>query len=269
MRRAVLCALLFGAGCVRADTPRVESAAGLDLASARIVDLSYTYDEKTLYWPTSPSSFELTELARGPADGGYFYSAYSFCTPEHGGTHVDAPVHFSEAGRTAAEIPVRQLVAPGVVIDMSKQAAQDPDARLDLSAVQEWESRNGTIPEGAIVILRTGWGKRWSLGAKEFFGDDTPGDASNLHFPGYGEEATRFLVEERKVGALGVDSASVDHGPSQDFPVHRIAAAHEIPNLENVAKTEDLPEKGFWIIALPIKIGSGSGGPVRIVAIVP
>jgi kynurenine formamidase len=248
---------------------RVESGAGLDLASARIVDLSYSYDENTLYWPTSPTRFELTELARGPAEGGYFYSAHSFCTPEHGGTHLDAPVHFSEAGRTTAEIPARQLVGPGVVIDMSEQAARDPDARLELSAVQEWESRHGRIPEGAIVILRTGWGKRWSLGAKEFFGDDTPGDASNLHFPGYGEEATRFLVVERNVGALGVDSASVDHGPSRDFPVHRIAAARQIPNLENVAGTEDLPEKDFWVVALPIKIGKGSGGPVRIVAIIP
>jgi kynurenine formamidase len=269
MRRAILCALFFAYGCVREHAPPVESPSGLDLASAKIVDLSYAYDESTLYWPTSPTSFELTELARGTAEGGYFYSSYSFCTPEHGGTHLDAPVHFSEAGRTAAEVPVRQLVAPGVVLDMSEQAAQDPDARLELGAVQEWESRNGRIPEGAIVILRTGWGKRWSLGAKAFFGDDTPGDASNLHFPGYGEDATRFLVEERKVGALGVDSASVDHGPSQDFPVHRIAAAAEIPNLENVARTEDLPEKDFWVVALPIKLGKGSGGPVRIVAIVP
>jgi kynurenine formamidase len=119
------------------------------------------------------------------------------------------------------------------------------------------------------VILRTGWGRRWADGAKAYLGDDTPGDASNLHFPGYGEEAARYLVEERKIGALGIDTASIDYGRSKDFVVHRIAAASNVVGLENVAKAEELPEKDFWIVALPVKIGKGSGGPVRIVALLP
>ena len=160
-------------------------------------------------------------------------------------------------------------MAPGAVIDMSKAADADPDARLDLATVREWESRNGPLAEGTIVILRTGWGRRWAEGAKAYLGDDTPGDASNLHFPGYGEEAARFLVEERKVGALGIDTASIDHGPSKDFAVHRIAAARNVIGLENVAQAGELPETGFWIVALPVKIGKGSGGPVRIVALLP
>jgi kynurenine formamidase len=233
------------------------------------VDLSYAYDETTLYWPTSPSSFELTELARGPAEGGYFYSAYSFSTPEHGGTHLDAPIHFSETCRTAGEVPVRQLVAPGIVIDMSKAAGEDADARLDSETVRAWEVRNGPISQGTIVILRTGWGPRWAQGAKAYLGDDAPGDASNLHFPGYGEEAARFLVEERRVGALGIDTASIDHGPSKDFIVHRVAAAGNVVGLENVAGVEELPDKDFWVVALPVKIGKGSGGPVRIIALLP
>jgi kynurenine formamidase len=233
------------------------------------VDLSYSYDESTIYWPTSPTSFVLTELARGTAEGGYFYSAYSFSTPEHGGTHLDAPVHFSETGRTAGEVPVRQLVAPGAVIDMSEAASRDPDALLDLATVRDWESRHGPLAEGTIVIVRTGWGRRWAEGAKAYLGDDTPGDASNLHFPGYGEEAARYLVEERKVGALGIDTASIDHGPSKDFAVHRIAAARNVIGLENVAEAQELPETGFWVVALPVKIGKGSGGPVRILAVLP
>jgi kynurenine formamidase len=262
--------MLALSSCAPAGAPDSSGErAGIDLASARLVDLSHVYDEKTLYWPSSPSSFELTELARGPSDEGYFYSAYSFCSPEHGGTHIDAPVHFSESGRATAEIPVRQLIAPGVLIDMAEAASADPDARLTLEAVRAWESRNGVVPEGAIVILRTGWGKRWASGALSYFGDDTPGDASNLHFPGYGEAAARYLVEERKVGVLGIDSASVDHGPSRDFIVHQIAAARNVANLENVARTDELPETGFWIVALPIPIGKGSGGPVRVVAILP
>jgi kynurenine formamidase len=269
MKRAFGCLFFAAAGCAAPEERPAPPATGIDLAAARLVDLSYAYDETTIYWPTSPSSFDLTELARGAAEGGYFYSAYSFSTPEHGGTHLDAPIHFSETGRTAGEIPIRQLIATGVVIDMSEAASQDPDAQLDLETVRDWESRNGPISEGAIVVLRTGWGRRWAEGAKAYLGDDTPGDASKLHFPGYGEEAARYLVEERKVGALGIDTASIDHGPSKDFAVHRVAAARNVIGLENVARAEELPEKDFWIVALPVKIGKGSGGPVRIVALLP
>jgi kynurenine formamidase len=265
MKRALGFLLFLASGCASPAPQR----AGIDLASARLVDLSYSYDDSTIYWPTSPTSFILQELARGPAEGGYFYSAYSFTTPEHGGTHLDAPVHFSETGRTAGEVPVRQLIAPAVVIDISAAAVQDPDALLDLATVKSWEARNGPIGEGTIVILRTGWGRRWVEGAKAYLGDDTPGDASNLHFPGYGEEAARYLVDERRVGALGIDTASIDHGPSKDFAVHRVVAAKNVVGLENVARAEELPDKGFWIVALPVKIGKGSGGPVRIVALVP
>ena len=269
--KKLMWSLLFVAACAPSpDAPESEPGqpAGIDLASARLVDLSYTYDDETLYWPTSPTDFELEELAFGPTEGGYFYSAYSFCTPEHGGTHIDAPIHFAEGGRTTAEIPIRQLIAPGVVIDMSEAAAADPDAVLDRATVVAWEERNGPVPEGAIVILRTGWGGRWPE-AIPYLGDDTPGDASNLHFPAYGEESARYLVEERRVGALGVDTASIDHGQSTNFIVHQIAAGAGVPSLENVANVDDLPETGFWVFALPVKIGRGSGAPVRIVAVVP
>lgn len=264
MQRVAVVLLLLNA-CARPDeTP----GKGIDLEAARIIDLSYTYDDETLYWPTSPTKFELQELAHGPTDGGYFYSAYSFCTPEHGGTHIDAPIHFSETGRTTGQIPVDQLVAPGVVIDMSEEAAADPDALLGVETIEAWEGRNGPIPAGAIVILRTGWGKRWP-DARSYLGDDTPGDASNLHFPSYGEAAARYLVSEVAVGALGVDTASIDTGQSTDFIVHQIAAAGNVPSLENIARADELPEKGFYVVALPVKIGKGSGGPVRVLAIVP
>ncbi len=269
MKRALAFVSVAALGCAAPPEVSAPPTIGFDLASARLIDLSYAYDETTIYWPTSPTTFELTELARGTAEGGYFYSAYSFSTPEHGGTHLDAPVHFSETGRTAGEVPLRQLVAPAIVIDMSKVAAEDADALLGLETVRAWEARNGPISEGTIVILRTGWGGRWAQGAKAYLGDDTPHDASNLHFPGYGEEAARFLVEERRVSALGIDTASIDHGPSKDFIVHRVAAAKNVVGLENVARAEELPERDFWIVALPVKIGRGSGGPVRIVALLP
>ena len=239
-----------------------------DLKNARIVDLTHPFDQHTIYWPTSPSSFELKRLSYGKTDAGYFYAANSFCTPEHGGTHFDAPIHFAEGRWTVDQVPVKQLIGPGVVIDVSRQASGNPDYRLSTEDVRRWEAAHGTIPQAAIVLLRTGWGKRWP-DQKRYLGDDTPGDASHLHFPSYGKEAAEFLVTARKVGALGVDTASIDYGPSTDFIVHQIANGANVPGLENIANLEELPQQGAWIIALPMKIAGGSGSPLRIVAVIP
>jgi kynurenine formamidase len=247
---------------------RKPRASSPDLRTARVVDLTHPFDSETLYWPTSPTKFELTTLTSGMTEGGWFYSANSFCAPEHGGTHLDAPIHFGRGQRTADQVPVRQLVAPAVVIDVTRAAAADPDYRLSAADVRAWEKTHGTIPGGAIVLLRTGWGKRWP-DRKRYFGDDTPGDASKLHFPSYGEEAAGLLVRERRVGALGVDTASIDHGPSTTFPVHRLTAAANVPGLENLADLESVPERGAWIVALPMKIAGGSGGPLAAIALVP
>jgi kynurenine formamidase len=254
-------AALFSAPLWAADPPP-------NLATARVVDLTWPFDAKTIYWPNSPSAFELKSLSRGVVPGGWFYSSNSFCTPEHGGTHLDAPVHFAEKGATADQVPPRQLIAAAAVIDVSKQAAADADYRLTPADVRGWEKRHGAIASGTIVLLRTGWGRRWP-DKKTYLGDDTPGDASHLHFPSYGFEAAELLVKERRVGALGVDTASIDPGDSRDFPVHRLAGAGDVPGLENVARLEELPESGAWVIALPMKIAGGSGGPLRIVALVP
>jgi kynurenine formamidase/D-alanyl-D-alanine dipeptidase len=248
--------------------PKAGFSEVVNLRLARIVDLTHSFDEKTLYWPTSPSAFELKTLFRGRTDRGYFYEAKSFATPEHGGTHLDAPVHFSEGGQEVHQIPVRRLVAPAVVIDVAAKAGADPDYRLTAEDVKKWEAAHGTIPRGAIVLLRTGWSEKWPDRLR-YFGDATPNDASHLHFPSYGKEAVEFLVKERAVGALGVDTASIDHGPSRDFPVHRIAAAAQVPGLENLADLGELPETGAWLVALPMKIGGGSGGPLRAIAFLP
>jgi len=239
-----------------------------DLATAEIVDLSYAYDESTLFWPTSPSRFALEVLAFGPTAGGYFYSANALSTPEHGGTHLDAPIHFAEGGWATDEIPLERLVGPAVVIDVSRQAEADADYRLSREDVLAWEGEYGRIAADTIVLLRTGWGQFWPE-AEEYLGDDTPGDASNLHFPGFGESAARLLVEDRGVAMIGVDTASIDYGPSTDFIVHQIANGANVPALENVASLDQLPETGAWIVALPMKIGGGSGGPARIIALVP
>ena len=240
----------------------------VDLSKVDLVDLSHAYSARTLYWPTSPSSFRLDTLAAGQTPGGFYYSAFAFSTPEHGGTHLDAPVHFDRDGLTADRIPLTRLIAPAVVIDVTAQAARDPDYRLTPADVEAFEARHGRIPAGAIVLLRTGWSTRWG-DRKAYFGDDTPGDATKLHFPGYGAEAARLLIEQRSIAALGIDSPSVDHGPSQDFPVHRIAGPRGVPNFENLTALDRVPPTGAIVAALPMKIEGGSGGPLRAVALVP
>jgi len=244
------------------------SAQATDLGDYRIVDLGHPYNEDTLYWPTSPSRFELRELSYGDTDGGWFYSAFSICTPEHGGTHLDAPRHFAEDGLTTDAVPLENLIAPGVVIDISAKTAEDPDYRLTARDVAEFEAEHGTIAAGSIVLLRTGWSRFWP-DAKQYLGDDTPGDASGLHFPSYGADAARVLVEDRNVAIIGIDTASIDYGASRDFPVHRIAAERDVAGLENLTGLEQLPASGFTVVALPMKIEGGSGGPARVVALVP
>jgi kynurenine formamidase len=262
-------ALLLAALAAAATLPvNLHARQMLDLSRQRIVDLTHALGKSTVFWPTSPTRFEMKTLSHGKTDGGYFYAAYTFCTPEHGGTHLDAPLHFSETGRPSHEIPLTQLIAPASVIDIATQAAADRDYRLTRADVEAFEKINGQIQPGTIVLLRTGWSRHWP-DAKAYLGDDTPGDASKLSFPSYGEEAAKLLVEERRVAALGIDTASIDYGRSQDFLVHRVAAARNVPGLENLTNLDRLPPHGATVIALPVKIEGGSGGPLRAVALVP
>jgi kynurenine formamidase len=248
---------------------RVEApAVVVDPRDARLVDLTHAFDERTPYWPTATSGFVLDRLAWGTTAGGYFSAANAFTAPEHGGTHLDAPIHFARGRWTVDQVPLERLVGPGVVIDVGAAVARDRDYRVSAADVRRFVARHGRIPEHAIVLVRTGWGGRWPDRGL-VFGDDTPGRTTDLHFPGYGRDAAELLVRGRRVAALGLDTPSLDHGPSRDFAVHRIASAANVVGVENVANLDRLPEVGAWIVALPMKIGGGSGGPLRIVAFVP
>jgi kynurenine formamidase len=238
----------------------------LDLADYILADLTHPYNKDTIYWPTSPSKFELKKLAYGETPGGWFYSANTLCTPEHGGTHFDAPIHFSADGSAVHAVSLERLIAPAVLIDVSAKANADRNYRLTIEDVRAFEGRHGVIAAGTIVLLRTGWSERWP-DARAYLGDDTRGDAARLSFPSYGADAARLLVDERGVVLLGIDTASIDYGPSQDFPVHRIAAARDVGGLENLTGLAQLPPTGFTIFALPMMIEGGSGAPVRVVAL--
>lgn len=260
MRRLTLALTFAALGC-SAPAPST-----IDLANSDLVDLTHAFNAQTIYWPTSTETFRHDSLAWGPTPGGWFYSSFSVATPEHGGTHLDAPIHFGEGKQASDAIPLSRLIAPAVVIDVSGRA--DADFQLSATDVTAWENDYGPVPRGAIVLLRTGWSRNWP-DKKAYLGDDTPGDASKLRFPSFGADAARLLVEERGVAVLGADVASIDHGASTDFMVHRIAAAADVPGLENLTNLDRLPPTGALVIALPMKIEGGSGGPLRAVAIVP
>ena len=230
----------------------------------RIIDLSYTFDEDTLYWPTE-GRFDHEQTAWGITAGGYWYSSFRFAGSEHGGTHLDAPIHFSEGKWAVADIPVDRLAGPGVVIDVRAQCESDPDYLLSVADIDVHEAEHGPIPAGAAVLVNTGWGSRWP-DAKTYLGSDVPGDTSNLHFPGVSAEAAQALVE-RGISMAGIDTASIDRGMSRDFRAHQILAGAQILCLENVALSREIPQRGSTIIALPMKIGAGSGAPCRIIAL--
>jgi kynurenine formamidase len=244
------------------------SAQVIDLAASKVVDLSHAYDANTIYWPTEPTGFQLKQEHKGPTKGGFFYYSNSFCSPEHGGTHIDAPMHFADSRWTNSEIPLDRLIRPAVVLDISQKAATVADYELSPANIAAWEEINGRIPDGAIVLLRTGWSARWP-DRKAYLGDDTPGSAQNLHFPSFGPEAAAWLISERHVSLVGVDTASVDVGASKDFLVHRALAAANVPGLENLTNLDQLPATGAIIIAMPMKIAQGSGAPARVIAFAP
>lgn len=240
----------------------------MQIDETKVVDLSHTYDADTVYWPTDRDGFELETLSKGPTEGGWFYAANRFKTAEHGGTHLDAPIHFAEGKKSVDEIPLSSLIGPLVVVDVTDAASADSDYRLTVEDLAAWEKNHGRIPDGAIVVLRSGWSERWP-DRKRVLGTDVPGDTDHLHFPGFSKEAATFLVEERSVDAIGVDTPSIDHGPSKDFIVHQIVNGADKPGLENLANLEALPEAGATLIALPMKIGGGSGAPARVIALLP
>ena len=235
--------------------------------SGRVVDLTHPFDSTTVYWPTA-QPFKLETDFEGVTDKGYFYSAYRYSAAEHGGTHLDSPVHFAKGHYSVDQIPLEQLMGAAVIVDVTSQCAGNPDYLVTVADFENWEKRNGRIGPGTIVFLRTGYGKYYP-DLKKYLGTDERGaDAvPKLHFPGLDPAAARWLTQNRTIKAIGLDTASIDRGQSTLFESHRILFDKNIPAFENVANLDQLPLKGFSVIALPMKIKGGSGGPLRIIAL--
>ena len=239
-----------------------------DLSSGRLVDLTHPFNEQTVYWPTA-RMFEKTEVFKGRTAGGFFYSAYNYSAAEHGGTHMDSPIHFADGTNTTDQVPISQLIGPGFVIDVSAQVSQNVDYQVTAVDIRKFETEHGSIPEGAIVLIRTGRASLYPdreayMGTAERGSEAVP----DLHFPGLSLGGAKLLVF-RGIGAVGLDTPSIDYGQSTDFATHVELMTHNIPAFENVADMSELPPTGITIIALPMKFEGGTGGPLRIVAHIP
>ncbi len=236
------------------------------LSKGSWIDLTYSFSSETLYWPTA-ETFRFDTAFAGETPAGFYYEAYNYCAAEHGGTHLDAPVHFAKGKWAADEIPLEKLTGEAVVIDIAANAVNDADYQVSIADIENWEKTNGAIPENVILFFKTGYGAFYP-DAKKYLGTEERGAAAvaKLHFPGIHPDAADWLVKNRKIKAVGIDVASIDYGQSTDFKTHRILYEQNIPGFENVANLDKLPAKGSYIIALPMKIKHGSGGPLRIVA---
>jgi len=258
-RLLVLCALLASVGCESDDADLAELFANPDAW----VDLTYAFNAQTIYWPTA-ETFRIDTVSAGMTPGGWYYTAFNFHAAEHGGTHLDAPVHFADGMDASDEIPLSRLIGPAAVIDVTAGAGTDADYLVTVADLERYETDHGRIPDGAIVLIHTGWGSRWP-DPMRYLGTDRrgPDAVPDLHFPGIDSSAARWLVDHRSVGAVGIDTPSIDYGQSSAFDTHRILYRANIPGFENVAHLERVPPTGAYVIE------GGSGGPLRIVALLP
>ncbi len=271
-RTAFVPLLLSITACAQAPTPApAPPTEGKPAAfpTGTLVDLSHTYDKTTVFWPTA-ESFRLDKVADGVTPGGYYYAANNFFTSEHGGTHLDAPVHFAQGAQTVDQIPLDRFFGEAYVVDVVAQADAGADYQVTADDIQQAERTQGQIPAGAMLLLRTGFSRRWPDAARYLGTAQRGADAvKQLHFPGLHPDAARWLVANRQLKAVGIDTASIDYGQSMLYESHRVLYERNVPAFENLTNLDRLPARGAYIVALPMKIGGGSGAPLRAVAILP
>jgi kynurenine formamidase len=233
---------------------------GIADGKTRVVDLSYAINDKLVPWPGDKRWFEAQTNATVEKNG---YFTRSFWMLEHYGTHLDAPIHFPPGKTTVDQIPAKQFFGPAVVLDVRAESAKDADYQAPAKRVEEWEAKHGRIAEGSIVLLRTGWASRWPHAGK-YRNQDARG---KMHFPGFSTEAAKLLIA-RKVSGIGCDTLSTDYGASEDFAVHHLVLGAGLYQLENLADLSEVPEAGAFLVVAPIKLEGGSGGAVRVFALI-
>ena len=267
MKYVVLLSMAFS--IISCTTKQEKQGAGI-FDNGKWIELSYPFSNETLYWPNNLKGFTMDTLFEGMTPGGFYYSSFGFCAPEHGGTHLDAPVHFAEGRKSVDQLSLQQLTGTAVVIDVSAKALNNRDYLISVDDILSWEKENGALPDSAILLFRTGYGKFYP-DANRYFGTDKKGDSAIalLHFPGIDPQLAEWLLKNKNIKAVGLDTPSIDYGQSSDFKTHRILLAENIPAFENVANLDLLPIKNSYVVALPMQIKKGSGAPLHIIAFVP
>jgi kynurenine formamidase len=262
MRKTLILALALLAAALMFAGTKTKGSRPATAPAVTVVDLTHLLSEKSPNWEgTEKSPFEAKQLGRLEKDG---YFSRTISLPEHFSTHIDAPAHFAAGRWTVDQIPAQRLVAPLVVLDVRGKVAQNVDYRVTPDDVALWEQANGPIPAGAVVMAYTGWDSRWNS-MKDYRNADAKGA---MHFPGFALEAARLLVEGRHVVGLGIDTLSIDYGPSSDYPAHQFVLAQNVYQLENVTNLGAVPEVGATLVVGAAKLEGGSGGPVRLLALV-
>jgi kynurenine formamidase len=257
------------AACATPPTEKTAATTARPSATPRYVDLTHELSSDSIFWPTG-ETFRLDKVADGVTDKGYYYASNNYSGNEHGGTHIDAPLHFAKGRWSVDQIPLDRLIGPAIVVDVSTASASNADYQVSVADFTKWEQANGPLDPGLIVLIRTEFSKRWP-DARAYLGTDEHGEAavSKLHFPGLHPDAAKWLADTRQVKAVGLDTASIDYGQSTLFESHRTLYERNIPAFENLTALDQLPARGVTVFALPIKIKGGSGGPLRAVAVLP
>lgn len=226
--------------------------------AATVIDLGHALSESDPTWSGKPA-FHRTVTSTFEKDG---FASGTFESEEHFGTHLDAPAHFGGSW-TTDRIPVDRLVRPGVCINVEAATSRDEDYRVTLDDVKAFEARAGAIKDGMVVLIATGWDRRWTDPAKYM---NVRNDVK--HFPGISADAATYLARDRKVAGIGIDTPSVDYGPSERYETHHVTMPLNVYHVENAANLTQLPSSGFTVIVAPINVAGGSGGPTRIFALI-
>lgn len=238
--------------------------------TSKLLDMTYTFDENTIYWPTA-KPFTLEKLDWGVSEGGWWYASNNYGASEHGGTHVDAPIHFAENGKTIDQIPLDDWIGPAVKIDVVSKCLSNRDYLLTIEDIKQWEAKYGIIPDNAWVLMYTGIDTKFYPDKEKVLGTAKTGKDAlpELSFPGFSVQAAEFLLNERNIKGIGLDTPSIDYGKSKDFKVHRICFAANKLAIENIANLDKLPVKGAILYAIPMLIRDGTGAPARVFALLP
>lgn len=236
----------------------------------KMLDMTFPFDQETIYWP-GEKTFKLTKGFQGTTDQGYWYAAGEYGAAEHGGTHVDAPIHFAKNGRTIDQIPLKEWIGRAVKIDVTQKCEKDRDYMLTVDDIKGWEKKYGKIPSGSWVIMYTGLDTRHYPDRSKVLGTDITGREAipHLTFPGFSPESAEFLVKERNIKGIAIDTPSIDYGKSKDFKVHRIICGGDKLALENIANLDKLPAKGAMLHVIPMLIRDATGAPARVFAVLP